>query len=79
MTDPHSRKALDRSRVGAVIWNAAARWGSQIFTWVSTILVARLLRPYDYGLVGMAGVYIGIASLISQVGIPDAVITMVEK
>ena len=76
MTDPHSRKALDRSMMGAVIWNAAARWGSQIFTWVSTILVARLLRPYDYGLVGMAGVYIGIASLISQVGIPDAVLTL---
>jgi PST family polysaccharide transporter len=43
---------------------------------VATFVVARLLRPGDYGLVGMAGVYLGLAALVSQIGVADAVITL---
>lgn len=60
----------------AVAWNAAARWATQIFTWVSTIVVARLLTPYDYGLVGMAGLYLSLATLVSQTGVEDAIIAL---
>lgn len=67
---------LDRSMVRAVGWNATAKWVTQILSWVSTIAVARLLAPSDYGLVGMAGLYLGLAMLISQVGIADAVISL---
>jgi O-antigen/teichoic acid export membrane protein len=62
--------------VRAVAWNAGAKWVSQVFTWVATIIVARLLHPYDYGLVGMAGIYLNLTALISQIGIPDAIITL---
>lgn len=65
---------LDRSMASAVAWSALARWTSQILSWASTIVVARLLTPYDYGLVGMAGLYLGLATLVSQVGIGDAII-----
>jgi O-antigen/teichoic acid export membrane protein len=60
----------------AVAWNAAARWISQVVSWTSTIVVARLLTPYDYGLVGMAGLYLQLAMLVSQAGIGDTVIAM---
>jgi O-antigen/teichoic acid export membrane protein len=66
---------LDRSMARAVAWNAAAKWSSQILSWASTIVVARLLTPYDYGLVGMAGLYLCLATLISQTGIGQAVLT----
>jgi O-antigen/teichoic acid export membrane protein len=62
----------------AVAWSAGARWASQVFTWLATIVIARLLHPYDYGLVGMAGIYLNLTSLISQIGIPDAIITLRE-
>ena len=68
--------SLDRSMARAVAWNAAARWGSQVISWSSTILVARLLTPYDYGVMGMAGLYLNLAMLISQTGIGDAVIAL---
>lgn len=71
-----ARWALDRSMVRAVAWNAGAKWISQIFAWIATIIVARLLQPYDYGLVGMAGIYLNLTSLVSQVGVPDAIITL---
>jgi O-antigen/teichoic acid export membrane protein len=58
----------------AIAWNAIARWLAQIFSWASTIVVARLLSPYDYGLVGMAGLYLNLALLVTQGGVGDAVI-----
>ncbi|MGB2635570.1 MAG: lipopolysaccharide biosynthesis protein [Candidatus Acidiferrum sp.] len=66
---------LDRSLARAVAWNAAARWISQILSWVSTIIVARLLTPYDYGIIGMASLYLNLALYVSQAGIGDAIIT----
>jgi PST family polysaccharide transporter len=58
----------------ALAWNAIAKVISQAFSWVSTIVVARLLTPYDYGLVGMAGVYLALAAVVSQTGIGSAVL-----
>jgi O-antigen/teichoic acid export membrane protein len=58
----------------ALAWNTAAKTLSQVFSWASTIVVARLLTPYDYGLVGMAGVYLALATVISQSGIGNTVV-----
>ena len=60
----------------AVAWNAAASWTAQILSWASTIVVARLLTPFDYGVIGMASLYLNLALLISQAGIADAVIAL---
>ncbi|HEX5423166.1 MAG TPA: lipopolysaccharide biosynthesis protein [Candidatus Acidoferrales bacterium] len=60
----------------AVAWSAAARWIAQILSWASTIIVARILTPYDYGIVGMAGLYLNLAILVSQAGVGDAIIAL---
>jgi PST family polysaccharide transporter len=62
--------------VRAIAWNAAAKWITQILSWAATIVVARLLTPSDYGLVGMAGIYLGLAGLIGQAGIGDAILAL---
>lgn len=74
MTTTGSREALDRSMASAVAWNAAARWTAQIFSWISTIIVARLLTPRDYGIMGMVALYLSLATLVSEAGIADAVV-----
>lgn len=61
-----------------VAWTAAAKWLTQLITWGMTIFVARLLAPSDYGLVGMAGIYINLFTLFSEFGIGTAVVTMRE-
>src|SRR5258706_1360185 len=76
MTNQVSIGSLDRSMARAMAWNAGAKWASQILSWVSTIVIAWLLTPYDYGLVGMAGLYLNLATLISTAGIADAIITL---
>jgi len=51
---------------------------SQLLTWVSTLIVARLLTPEDYGLVGMAAIYLGLITLLSEFGLGSAVVTLRE-
>jgi teichuronic acid exporter len=39
-------------------------------------VIARLLNPYDYGLMGMAGLYLNLAGYLSQAGIGDAIVAL---
>jgi PST family polysaccharide transporter len=67
---------LDRSLVRGIAWTGGLKWIGQLLSWATTILVARLLLPGDYGLVGMANVYMSFAMLLSEFGIGAAVVTM---
>lgn len=74
--DVSSPQNADRALVHGIAWTAGAKWATQIVTWASTIVVARLLTPDDYGLVGMAAVYLGLVALVSEFGIGSAVVTL---
>jgi PST family polysaccharide transporter len=69
-----SRRAIDRSLVHGVAWTAGIRWAIQLLSWGSTLFVARLLHPSDYGLVGMANVYLGFMQLITDFGLGGAIV-----
>ncbi len=69
-------RALDHSLVRGVAWTATARWASQALTWISWLIVARLLTPEDYGLVGMAAIYLGLITLLSEFGMGTAVLAV---
>jgi PST family polysaccharide transporter len=73
---PPAHAHLDGALVRGLAWTAGMKWGAQIFSWASTLIVARLLNPEDYGLVGMATVYLGFANLISEFGVGTTVITL---
>jgi O-antigen/teichoic acid export membrane protein len=49
-----SAPSLARRMATGALWLLAARWGVRLLGIVSTIALARLLAPTDYGLVGMA-------------------------
>ena len=75
----HARaRALDRSLLRGVAWTAAAKWAGQALTWISWLIVARLLTPEDYGLVGMAAIYLGLITLLSEFGLGTAVLAVRE-
>lgn len=44
----------------------AEEGGTPNLGWASTIIIAQLLRPYDYGIIGMAGLCLQFALLISK-------------
>jgi PST family polysaccharide transporter len=68
--------SLDRSLVRGVAWTGAIKWVTQIAAWVSTLAVARLLSPEDYGLIGMAAVYLGLLTMLSEAGLGTTIIAM---
>lgn len=67
---------LDNVFVRGMAWTAAVKWLTQVVTWGMTIVVARMLAPSDYGLVGMAAIYINLFTLFSEFGIGTAVVTL---
>src|SRR5205809_7769749 len=71
-------RALDRSLLRGVAWTAAAKWASQALSWVSWLIVARLLTPADYGLVGMAAIYLGLITVLSEFRLCTAVLAVRE-
>lgn len=80
---PELRKAtditnLDKVFVRGVAWTATVKWITQVVTWGMTVIVARLLTPSDYGLIGMAAIYINLFTLFSEFGIGTAVVTLQE-
>lgn len=71
-----SNEALDRSLLHGLAWTSTAKWGSQLLSWASTLIVARLLTPEDYGLVGMASVFLGLVNLLSEFGLGATVMAL---
>lgn len=71
-----TREDLDRTLVRGIAWTGAARAVTQVLSWSSTLIVVHLLTPSDYGLVGMAALYLGLVKLISEFGIGAAVLAL---
>jgi len=55
-------------------WSTGLRLLGQLFTWSVTLIVIRLLTPSDYGLMELAGVFIGFLSLINEMGLGSSVV-----
>jgi teichuronic acid exporter len=65
---------LDGSLVGGIAWTSGVTWLSQILSWGSTLVVVHYLAPSDYGLIGMALLYLGFAQMASELGVGAAVV-----
>lgn len=57
-----------------VTWLAVFKTIGQSFSWVSTLVLARLLAPSDYGLMTMATVMTGFGLRFSELGLGSAII-----
>ena len=73
-TPPRDSRELDRSLLKGVAWTGIAKIIAQVFSWITSMVVASLLTPADYGIIGMAMVYVGITSLITEFGLGSAVV-----
>jgi PST family polysaccharide transporter len=75
-------RALQHSRLRkmarAFAWSGTGMWATQLFTWIATFTVARILVPADYGLIGMANIYVGLVLEVSEFGVGMTVINLQE-
>ena len=70
--------ALDRTLVRGIAWTGLVKWGTQAVSWGATVLVARILSPADYGLVGMATLLLKLVQLLSEAGIGTSIVNLRE-
>lgn len=79
--DRDNKKAnenLDSQVAGGLAWSAGAKWLTQLITWGSVFVAARLLSPSDFGFAEMGGFIIIFTNLVAEFGIGTAVLQMPE-
>jgi teichuronic acid exporter len=69
-------REFDRSFMHSIVWTGVGKATTQLLGWIATFIVARLLTPEDYGLVGMATVFLGIVTIVSEFGIGVTIVTL---
>ena len=67
-------KSLKNKAVSGVIWTALQRYSTLFIQFVSGIILARLLTPYDYGCIGMLTIFITLAEVFIDSGFGSALI-----
>lgn len=65
---------LKTKTVSGVIWSGLQRFGSTMLSFISTIVLARLLTPEDYGYIGMLAIFLAVASTFIDGGFGSALI-----
>lgn len=60
--------------VGATVWSGIQRFGGLAISFISNIVLARLLSPDDYGTMGLVMVFITIADVLVDGGLGNALI-----
>lgn len=70
----HNKEQLDRTLVSGLAWTTGAKWVTQVVSWLSVVLGARLLSPADFGLMDMAGFVAMTAGLLAEFGLGSAVL-----
>lgn len=65
---------LKDKAISALIWNAIQRYGVLLISFLSNIVLARLLTPDDYGVVGLLTVFTALAGSVVDSGFSAALI-----
>lgn len=65
---------LTKSTAFGVIWTGVSQVLSQGFQFIVIIILARLLYPQDFGVVGMASIFTGFISRFNELGLSAAII-----
>jgi O-antigen/teichoic acid export membrane protein len=66
--------SLKNKAASGIKWSSVSQIGRQIMQFVTAAILARLLSPSDFGLVGMATIVIGFVDLFKDLGTSAAVI-----
>ncbi|MCA9596309.1 MAG: lipopolysaccharide biosynthesis protein [Myxococcales bacterium] len=70
--------SLARTAGAGVAWTGAGRFVAKAGGFVVTLVLARLLTPADFGLVGMIAVVTGFLSVLADLGFSDALVQRKE-
>ena len=70
---------LKNKTVRGVFWSGVERFSIQFLQFIVTLVLARLLTPSDYGLVGMLSVFMAVAQTLIDSGFSQALIRKTDR
>ena len=68
------QKSLKQKAAAGMVWTALQKYSMMIIQFVSGIILARLLTPYDYGCIGMLSIFMVLAETVIDGGFGTALI-----
>jgi teichuronic acid exporter len=74
----HQKRRFDVALAGGVVWSAGAKWVTQVLSWASVFIAARLLSPSDFGMTEMASFFFLLTNIMAEFGVGTAVLQMRE-
>jgi teichuronic acid exporter len=66
--------SLKAQALSGVFWSSMQQFGTQIITFVVSLILARLLSPSEFGLIAMISIFIGIGSILVDSGLSQSLI-----
>ena len=72
-------ESLKRKTVHGVLWSSVERLSIQGIHFLVTLVLARILTPKDFGLIGMLAVFIAIAQTLIDSGFSAALIRKQDR
>ena len=70
---------LKKNAASGFLWTATEKFGSQIVQLILGIILARLLEPSDYGLIGMLTIFTAISNTVLDCGFSNALIQKKDR
>lgn len=69
-----AQRSLKQKAASGMVWTALQRYSKMIIQFISGIILARLLTPYDYGCIGMLSIFMVLAESFIDCGFGSALI-----
>lgn len=69
-----SNKNLKQKAASGIIWSAVQKYSGMLIQFISGIILARLLTPYDWGCIGMLAIFVVMAETLIDGGFGSALI-----
>jgi len=71
--------SLKKRTVKGLVWSSIERFSVQAVQFFVTLIIARILSPKEYGLIGMLSIFIGIADSLVNSGFSQALIRKQDR
>ena len=69
-----SEQSLKHKAASGMVWSAIQKYSTMLITFISGIILARLLMPEDYGAIGMLLIFMSLAEVFIDAGFGSALI-----
>jgi len=71
--------SLKQKTLGGVKWSAFERFSTQGISFIISIILARILSPSDYGVIGMISIFIAVSTVFTGAGFSAALIRKQDR